>query len=107
MKRFINLTPHVVSIYKNNEVMIRFAPEDIPARVSFQNVIVDDLDGIPVSTTVYSDVKGLLPERDDTYYIVSRMVAERCPDRQDLYVPNDFVKDEYGNTIGCRSLARL
>lgn len=107
MKRIINLTPHVVTIYKNDEVFVRFAPEDIPARVSFRNVLVDDLDGIPVSTTVYSDIKGLLPEREDTIYIVSRMIAERCKDRRDLYVPNDMVRDEFGNNIGCRSLTRL
>lgn len=108
MKRFINLTPHVVSIYnRDNEVMVRFAPEDVPARCSFQTVVIDDIDGIPVSMNVYSDIKGLLPEREDTCYIVSRMIAERCPNRHDLYVPNDMVRDEMGNPIGCRSLMRL
>lgn len=107
MKRIINLTPHNVNIYKNDEIFIRIAPEDVPARVSFKNVTVDDLDGIPVSKIVYSDIKGLWPQREDTIYIVSRMVADRCPDRQDLFVPNDFVKDEYGNTIGCRSLTKI
>lgn len=37
------------------------------------------------------------------YYIVSRMVANALPNRKDLLVPNELVRDDQGNIIGCRS----
>ena len=34
------------------------------------------------------------------------MVLEGNKTRQDLLVPNELVRDEQGNIIGCKSLAR-
>lgn len=40
------------------------------------------------------------------YYIVSQLVKSALPDREDLLVPAEVVRDEQGHIIGCRSLGR-
>lgn len=46
-------------------------------------------------------------DRRQTLLIVSRLVAEACPERDDLVVPDDTVRDDAGRIIGCRALARV
>lgn len=41
-----------------------------------------------------------------TRHTVSRLVANACPDRDDLLVPALVVRDAHGNPTGCRALAR-
>lgn len=49
-----------------------------------------------------------LPEPEiGTLFIVSRVIAEACPDRADLLVPDNLVRDGAGRVVGCRSLARI
>lgn len=37
-----------------------------------------------------------------TIYIVSRIVKQSVPDRDDVVVPDDLIRDDNGNIIGCR-----
>ena len=60
---------------------------------------------IPISSSSYGEVVDLPAPQVGVYYIVSRLVMSACPNRQDLLVPNDLVRDEAGRVIGCRSLA--
>lgn len=40
---------------------------------------------------------------EDTYYLVSQLVKSALPSRKDLLAPDEVVRDEKGNIIGCRS----
>ena len=40
------------------------------------------------------------------YYIVSQIVKSALPNRADLLVPAEVVRDNAGNIIGCKSLGR-
>ena len=40
------------------------------------------------------------------FYIVSQLVKNALPDRTDLLVPAEVVRDGNGNIIGCKSLGR-
>lgn len=62
---------------------------------------------VPITSTRMGDVTGLPEKKKDTYYIVSRVVAEACKDRNDLLIPNESIIDSYGRIIGCKSLARI
>jgi hypothetical protein len=55
----------------------------------------------------FSEVEGLPEPKENTYYIVSALVAGACKNRDDLVVPNDTVRDDQGRIIGCRSLAKI
>lgn len=52
----------------------------------------------------YSGKPSGSPEYDpDTVYIVSAFVKSALPDRADLVVPSDPVRDPDGRIIGCRA----
>ena len=106
MANIKNLTPHDVRVLNdNNEVVVVLESEGI-ARVSSESKVVDTLNGVPITETVFGEVTGLTPETEGTYYIVSRMVASAASERRDLLVPGLQVRDEQGRVVGCKSLDR-
>jgi len=122
MSKIINLTPHTVTILDNdNNVMTAFPSsgnarcsqttqksgeievnhlyhKDGPLEITFPAVI-------PITSTCFGEVVDLPSPSADTYYIVSRIVMTAWPDRKDLLVPNELVRDGEGRIIGCKSLA--
>lgn len=106
---FINMTPHEVVLVNSDskEVLRRFPASGTLARVNSSTKVVGEIDGIPITTTEFSDVYGLPEQKDGTVYIVSLAVAQRATDRDDLLVPNGSVRDEQGRIIGCTSLAMV
>ena len=103
----INLTPHTVTIVDSEgKLDFEIPASGMVARVSSETVEVGYLFGIPVTETVFGEVEGL-PDPDGNYYVVSRMVAERVPNRRDVLIPNESVRNENGVIIGCRSLAHV
>lgn len=105
-KRVVNLTPHAITVVSHwdSEVLVRYEPEETPARVSSETVFMGDLNGIPVTQTVFGEVTGLPPEAENTWYIVSRMVANATEGRYDLLVPGLQVRNADGQVVGCESL---
>lgn len=106
----VNLTPHDVNVVgDDNSVAITIPASGNVARCSQTIDIVGalTLDSvvIPISASSYGEVVDLPDPQDNTYYIVSRLVMSACPARQDLLVPNDLVRNDAGQVIGCRSLA--
>ena len=105
MKRFVNLTPHEITLFGDNDkVLATFPPSGNIARVSAKTIRVASINHIPISTTSYGEVEGLPEPNDDEVYIVSSLVAQRCQGRKDVFIPNESVRDEKGRIIGCRSL---
>ena len=106
----INLTPHDVNVVGNdNSVAITIPASGNVARCCqtidiIDSITLDSVD-ILISSSSYGEVVDLPAPKPGYYYIVSRLVMSACPDRQDLLVPNDLVRDEAGRVIGCRSLA--
>lgn len=100
----MNLTPHDVMFVDDNENVIRtIRPSGIPARVSARTVIVGEIDGIPVTKTEFGEIENLPDPEEGTIYIVSLAVAKSCPDRDDVFIPNESVRNEKGVIIGCKS----
>ena len=106
----INLTPHAVNVIGNdNSVAITIPASGNVARCSqtidiIGNITLDSVD-IPISSSSYGEVVDLPAPQVGVYYIVSRLVMSACPARQDLLCPNDLVRNDAGQVIGCRSLA--
>nr|DAM67600.1 MAG TPA: hypothetical protein [Caudoviricetes sp.] len=104
-----NLTPHEVKIYKLNgttcdlDVVIE-ASESV-ARVACEYIKVDKkVDGIDLYCPVFSEVTGLFDYEEGTYLLVSAMVREALPLRNDLVSPGQLLRNDEGQVIGCLGL---
>lgn len=105
---FINLTPHAITfVNSDNKPFCVVAPSGDLARVSTKTVTVGEVEGIPVTQTEYGEVEGLPEPKKDTIYLVSSLVAQRCTGREDVFIPNESVRDSEGRIVGCRSLGRI
>lgn len=114
----INLTPHTVRLEKENGEFIEFIPSGIVARISTEYGKLSNFpslnknleknlkgSGINFIYTEFSDPINLPEESMDKIYIVSAILKNALPDRNDLVVPADLIRDEKGNVIGCRALS--
>jgi len=53
-------------------------------------------------------VTGYCPEpQEGTIFIVSALTAQAVPDRQDVFIVDDAVRDDQGRIIGARALAHV
>lgn len=105
MIKIMNLTPHTIYVRdEEGNVTREYRPEATPARVRCETVATgESIDGVPVTKTRYFDVQDLPEAQPDTYYIVSMLLAQACPDRHDLLTVNETVRDGEGRIIGCKS----
>jgi hypothetical protein len=103
-KEMRNLTPHSIKIILDEEKVMQFHSEGI-ARVSEVSETIGILiNGIPIVRKKFGGVTDLPPVEEGVGLIVSAMVQSACPNRRDLFVPADFVRDEKGQIVGCKSL---
>lgn len=108
MSEFINLTPHAINICDHDGKTLRvIEPSGSVARISVETTPVGIIDGIQITKNVYGDIVGLPKPKEGRYYIVSSLVAQQVPNRDDVLVTNDAVRDDKGRIIGCKSLARI
>lgn len=104
---FKNCTPHSITMYREDGTTILFAPESESARCVATTVKVGEIDGITITKTTFGETTGLPSYSPNCYCIVSRLVAEANPQRTDLLIVNETVRDDAGRIIGCKSLATL
>ena len=103
-----NLTPHSINILDaDNNIVTTFPSEGI-ARCNKNSVKVSEWYGIPINTVKYSETTGL-PDPDlNSIYIVSLIVAQANPQRDDLLVVDDVVRSTDGSTVlGCRAFSKV
>lgn len=110
--KIINLTPHSITFVSDDGTSIMTVPASgAVARVSVETVVMGLVDvgeiQIPITGTTYGEIEGLPAPQDGTIYVVSSLVAQRCRDRKDVFIPNESVRDENGRIVGCRSLGRV
>lgn len=112
MVKLINLTPHTVNLYvavgnREDAAIFAIPPTGTIARCSVQREMLGRVGGSPVYRPAYGEVEELPPPEPGTYYLVSALVAQACPDRHDLLIPDDTIRDDQGRIIGCRALATV
>jgi hypothetical protein len=120
----VNLTPHPVAVVRileddldaEPEVVLELPPSGVVARCSEHARVEQELDltaqagrylAVPVLRMRLGPVQGLPPPSDGTWFVVSRIVAEARPDRDDLLVPARMVRAPDGRVLGCAALSRL
>lgn len=110
MIELLNFTPHRNMAYCPDGASpiplpqvgnARATPVPVPAGV------VDAFGGVPVHVVTYGEITGLPEPREGVFLVVSMLIAQLRPDRDDLGFPDDLVRDAEGSIIGFRSLGRV
>jgi len=109
--KIMNLTPHSIVFVVVGDRKIVVEPSGLVARVSSKTEAVGEIvtpEGtIPVTQTVFGEVENLPEPEDGKVFIVSSLVAQRVPEREDVFIPNESVRDSNGRIIGCKSLGHI
>ena len=115
----VNLTPHAITLVSGDWETTVTIPSSGVVRVEQTARTVDMVtiaDGehtiaMPVLATTFGAITGLPPAVPDTIYIVSLIAAQRIrvehPERNDVFVVADTVRDNDGRIVGARALARV
>lgn len=126
MLNVINCTPHEVVIYETSDCYMRdgslYLRDDEeeypqpyltlpaakePASVTFMQKVDGMVDGILIYWSSPDEIVNLPEPKPGTYYIVSKMVAQACPERKDLIFPGTVVCDAEDNVVGCIDFSRV
>lgn len=104
----VNLTPHTISVLDSaNQVVMAIEPSGQLARLATSRECIGTVNGIPVNATVMGELTGLPDPQLGTVYLVSLAAAKAVPERDDVFVTDDAVRDQSGRIIGCRAFARV
>ena len=124
----INCTPHEVAIYNTTDCLLQGGmlylrkdedaaecPEPLrvypaatePARVTFSCAPDGMADGALIYRWAPREITGLPEPKPDTYYIVSKILAQACPERTDLIIPGTMVRSTDDHVVGCIDFSRV
>jgi hypothetical protein len=109
----VNLTPHALNLMPDGPTgpVVTIPPSGQVARCAVNWVQVDTVtvDGItvPVNQTRFGEVSDLPDPQPDTIFVVSALVAQAVPERLDVFIVDDTVRDDQGRIIGARALAHV
>ncbi len=99
----INCTPHVVNVVVGDKV-IDLAPSGV---IELSESILISGTEVPVYQDTYGELNDLPEQQEGTFLVVSRLVAAAAKGRNDLLVPGALIRNEAGQPIGCKGLARI
>ena len=110
MTKIVNLTPHSINLLVDDKEII-IPPSGTIARAATQRkqigaIKIDGVD-VPVNKTVFGDVVGLPDPKPDTIFVVSMLVAQAVPHREDVFIVDDTVRDDEGRIVGAKALAHV
>lgn len=102
----VNCTPHEIVIFRPDGRLV-LSPCGIVPRVEETRTAERVVEGVFLNNLSMGALVDMPSRRESVIYVVSRAVAERCRHRQDIFIPDELVRDETGNVIGCKALARI
>jgi len=122
----INLTPHAIDIYRAGTPDVvtpateapvltlppsgnvaRIREQRLPGEPAVYGTEVLDIKGLDgILDVAFGYVINLPPALPATWFVVSLACALAIPQRRDLLVPYEQVRNEGGTVVGCRRLAR-
>ena len=124
MITIINCTPHSIIMLSSNNVTFNsstrhydidgeavvvktYEPSGILPRCKQEEELIGNITGHLIFRMSFGEVENLPEPKPDTYYIVSALVAQACPERDDLLIPAHQVRDNEGKIIGCLGFSVL
>ncbi len=102
--KYSNFAPHDVNLLNSEGSIFRTFPTEGNARIEEKIIASQLLSGLRTVQVEFGKVKNLPQPEENTLYIVSSMVFNALPNRKDLCVPFDFVRNAKKQIIGCRAL---
>ena len=103
--RLVNLTPHPVVVrWDSGEVSL---PSEGLVRVEEESENAGEVAGVPVSFVRPGRLVGLPEPTPNTYYVVSRIVAQAAVERDDLLFPFGEIRDANGRIVAVAGLGRF
>ena len=122
----INCTPHDVLIYGVTSCMLQdgrpyireegeeypeplrvYPAANAPARAIYVQRTAGAVDGTLIYRRFTEDIVNLPDPKPGTYYIVSKRLAQACPERKDLIFPGTVVRDADGHIVGYIDFSRV
>jgi hypothetical protein len=108
--KFVNLTPHDISVVSPVQSVKTYVKSGTIARVSQESAVAFTVDDVEISDVVYGEVIGLPDQSDGVYLIVSGMIKDAVKKsgsvRTDIVSPGDLVRNSDGVVIGCKGFFR-
>ena len=106
----VNLTPHELVIFDENDKVVHRFPSEGSVRLVEHTRELNPIDGIPVVTKTYTEPGDLPAPQKGAWLVVSKMAMDALPYRSDLCCPDtgpdSAVRDESGRILGVRRLQR-
>lgn len=104
----VNLTPHDVVIRHNEEDII-IPRSGVIARVKETELNTEIIDGVQITDIRYDKTLNLPEPEENTYYIVSVVVAYANKDRNDLVFPDGLnaYRNDKGQIVAVPGLRRI
>jgi hypothetical protein len=108
--KYINLTPHEIVIKVSDDDTRVIPPSGIVARCKENTRVFAVHDGITIVKKEYPEASMLPEEEENTFFIVSILVAQLYRgERDDLLYPDTgpegCIRDCHGQIVGVRRLA--
>jgi hypothetical protein len=106
MIEIVNLMPYKIAFAGSDGIPIRTVePSGKIARVQASNVAISEIDGIQIMKTQFGEIKDLPDPEPGKIFIVSSFVAERVTEREDIFIPDEIIRDN--NESICRGLCKI
>ena len=105
---FVNLTPHEITLVREDGEVVKIPPSGQVARVKVEQEEIKKVAGIPVVRTKFGGVEGLPEPENGKIFIVSSIVAQAAAKlgRTDVVAPDTspqgVIRDENGRIIGVK-----
>ncbi len=97
------MTPHEIVLCDKDGKVIKTFPSAGLVRLKTTTESAGEVAGVPLTRTVFGEPEGLPEPQDYQWYIVSQLVKSALPNRRDLLVPAEMVRDGEGKILGCQS----
>ena len=96
--QFINLTDKDITIYGKNHTTITFPKSGTVDEACVDGCLFD------IGKRIYTEVGNVPKPEENIFYIVPVVVAQQLPERDDLLVASNAIKNENGEIVGFTSL---
>lgn len=103
----INLTPHPLRIRRADGSFLDLPkPAGQVPRLVVSRVVLGSVEGVTVVKSTVGSPEGLPPAEPGTTYVVSRMIVDAAPGRDDLVSPGEAIRDADGKVIGADGFSK-
>lgn len=108
IKKIKNLTPHDINLLCEDETLT-LRSEGV-LRLATSRIKVGEIEyngkKINITKTKFSKIDDLPKREEGVIYIVSSLICQNYPERDDFYIVDDTVRDSDGRIIGARSISQ-